>query len=108
MPQHGQPSARLPPDRVVVSHSNGCPLTHASVHGGEPFECRFSTSGKLCDATDDLRHVPQESHCSPVQHILYNAVDPRCCNLVASLGKNQVQIWLPSGAAVLLLSASRQ
>lgn len=40
-----------------------------------------------------LKTAVKESHCSPVQHILYNAVDPRCCNLVASLGKNQATIY---------------
>ena len=34
----------------------------------------------------------QESHCSPVHQLLFNAVDPRCSNLVASVGGNQVSM----------------
>ena len=41
----------------------------------------------------------QESHCSPVHQLLFNAVDPRCSNLVASVGGNQVSMTVPSACA---------
>jgi hypothetical protein len=43
--------------------------------------------------------LKQESHCSPVHQLLFNAVDPRCSNLVASVGGNQVSTAVPSACA---------
>lgn len=39
---------------------------------------------------NNVNSPTQESHCSPVHHLLFNAVDPRCSNLIASVGGNQV------------------
>lgn len=49
---------------------------------------------RVTRAADKLKstYLKQESHCSPVHQLLFNAVDPRCSNLVASVGNNQVSM----------------